>query len=89
MPFRDSLPMPSRGQQLHDHKIIIESLRLKKLSAQKQVLDRNTTAAHYENLKDHDDRTKNSEKNLALERSYLDSHLYLMNMKTPFCGKKK
>lgn len=89
MPFRDLLLMPSRGQQLHKHKIIIESLRLKKFSAQKQVLDKNKTAAHYENLKDRDDRTENSEKKLALERSYLDSHLHLMNMKTPFCGKKK
>lgn len=81
--------MPSRGQQLHEHKIIIESLRLKKLSAQKQVLDKITTAVHYENLKDGDDRTENSKKKLALERCYLDSHLYLMNMKTPFCGGKK
>lgn len=89
MPFRDLLLMPSRGQQLHKHKIIIESLRLKKFSAQKQVLDKNKTAAHYENLKDRDDRTENSEKKLALERSYLDSHLHLMNMKTPFFGKKK
>lgn len=75
---------------MHDHKIVKESLRLKKLSAQKQVLDKNGTAAHYENLKDRDDKTENSEqKKLALERSYLDSHLYLMNVKTPFCGEKK
>lgn len=67
--------------------MVKESLRLKKLSAQKQVLDKNGTAAHYENLKDRDDRTENPEqKKLVLERSYLDSHLYLMNVKTPFCG---
>lgn len=74
---------------LHYDTIIIESLRLKKLSAQKQVTDKNATAAHYENLEDCDDRTENQEKKLALERSYRDSYLYLMNMKTPFCGGKK
>lgn len=60
-----------------------------KLSAQKQVLCKNATAAHYKNLKDRDDRTENlKQKKLALERSYLDSNLYLMNVKTPFCAKK-
>lgn len=74
---------------LHYDTIIIESLRLKKLSAQKQVTDKNATAAHYENLEDCDDRTENQEKKLALKRSYRDSYLYLMNMKTPFCGGEK
>lgn len=56
------------------------------LSAQKQVLCKKATAAPYENLKD---RAENLEqKKLALERSYLDSHLYLTNAKTPFYAKR-
>lgn len=67
----------------------VSSLHDQELSAQKQVLRKNATAAHYENLKDRDDRTENpKQKKLALERSYLDSCLYLMNAKTPFCARR-
>lgn len=56
------------------------SLHDQELSAQKQVLHRNSTATHYENLKEHDDRTENQKQNkLVLERSYPDS-LYIYRM---------
>lgn len=93
--FTKQLKAPSSKHYMKSHSGIhyqnqadVSSLHDQKLSARKQALHKNATAAHYENLKDSDDRTENpKQKKLALERSYLDSHLYLTNVKTPFCTK--
>jgi len=81
--------MKSRSGIHHRNQAQVSSLHDRELSAQKQVLCKNATAAHYENLKDRDDRTENpKQKKLALERSYLDSRLYLTNVKALFCAKR-
>lgn len=50
----------------YQNQVEVKSVHDQELSAQKQVLCKNATAAHYENLKDHDDRTENlKQKKLA------------------------